>query len=225
MSHMQKIGTAIWAVPGEYTGPVRTHREDGLMVHTLHTGETFRGGRSTGLPGAAIQRRAMSLADVTGVAIDMSRGLFFNPVEAASSRVWFVRPDKGAATWQHVPSGKGWLVTVSDYVPTLGYQHTRTNLRTWPAVLAFISEHFPRPTQTVTDDEVLAAVNDAFLAGDGEATVATGAGALIQAGITALDGQWYGREQNDYGQSNTYLFAGQRQAREWLDAIEPSTAV
>lgn len=222
MSYMRRIGSHVSAFPGIITEPIIHHRPDLSDDDvTAVSGVTFPGHKANGIPGAAIQRRAMQLADITGREITMSRGEHYSPAySAGDGRSWGITP---AAHSQYRPSTqRGWMVTVSERDGIMGYQHTRHDFRTWPQVLAFIREHFPHDVETVHNGELVDAVNALFLEGMGETVGDLGDGDPVWAGITELDGEWYGREQNDYGQSVTYRFGNESQARTWLFAMESS---
>lgn len=223
MSYMRRIGTHVAAFPGIITEPVRAYRADiGEDDVSAVSGVTFPGNKHTGMPGAAIQRRAMQLADITGREITMSRGEHYSPAYShTGDAVWGIIP---AAHSQYRPSTqRGWMVTVSERDGIMGYRHTRHDFRTWPMVLAFIREHFPHDAETVHNGEQVDAVNAVFLDGFGETVGDLADGDPVWAGITELDGEWYGREQNDYGQSVTYRFGNESQARTWLFEMESTT--
>lgn len=141
MAYMRRIGWDVVALPhGGPHGALHTDLGDGLTETTLPTGETFRGRRGR-IPGAAVQRRAMDLADAVGRPVVPEGGDKFSE---------YTRPMSGR-TWQVVRSGapgeshrRGWLVRVSEPVPGLGFDRQVAWFDTWPEVLGFISYHFGR---------------------------------------------------------------------------------
>lgn len=222
MSYMRRIGAHATAFPGIISEPIIRHRPDlGDDDVSAVSGVTFPGNKHTGMPGAAIQRRAMALADITGAEITMTRGEHYGQAYASSTgRTWSIAP--AAHSTHHVPDGmgRGWEVTVSNLDGIIGWQHARYHFRTWPAVLAFMRAEFPHDAETVHNGELVDEVNAVFLDGFGETVGDLSDGDPVWAGITELDGEWFGREQNDYGQSVTYRFGNERQARDWLRARE-----
>lgn len=138
MSFMRRMGNYTVAFPGESAEIMVTR--DGIFDHTLPTGDVFRGNRRNGTPAAREQRRAQELADVTGSEIVPTRGQHYSPAYSnGNARTWFVKPN-GAPGESHRP---GWLITVTDYVPGLGWNPVVTHVNTWRDVIAFIRTHFP----------------------------------------------------------------------------------
>lgn len=228
MAYIRAIDSTLYALAGENNAETRTARHDvrpdAWQIDTA-TGQTVRGNARYGVPGAAVQRRAMALADVTGATVTMSRGEHFSPMYASGTTTWGVIP---AAHSQHTEHARGWLVTVSSPDGIIGYRHARHYFSNWPAVVAFLAHHFPHDTVTVTDDETIAEVNGTLLDGFGETVGDTDTGAGIWAGIVQVGdahaAPWYGREQNTYGQHTTYRFANREQAQSWLESVETGPA-
>lgn len=107
MAYMTRIDRFVTAHPGtpESIRPVMDG--DGRTLLTLRPGETFTGGRRSGIPLAADQRRAMLLADATGDAVGIVDGHYMPAF--ASAPTWDVKR-AGAPGESH---RTGWLVTMN----------------------------------------------------------------------------------------------------------------
>lgn len=220
MAFMRRIGRHfIEAVPGGTSETVRQyleHLDDYAILNAI--GETFRGSKRDGIPGAAIQRRAMQLADITGRQFSLTHGEHY---AAAGDLFLSVKPAAHGTGADYAPTG--WLITESRPDGIIGHQADRTYAATWPDVLAYVRAHFPHEAEVVTDDEIEGAVNAVFLDGFGE-TVGDLSDGDMWAGVTELNGDWYGREENSYGQRMTYRFGNESRAMQWLYSVETTPA-
>lgn len=155
MAFIRTAGSHVTAVPGERA--TRTRQDvSGILWTEYPTGVTAPARRGQSDPLASTQRKAMQLADITGDAeITMTRGDHFAPIHT-TARSWSVQP---ASHLRHATrhearaayAERGWVVTVTEPDGVVGYRHTYHYSRTWPAVLAFLAEHFPGDPVTVTD--------------------------------------------------------------------------